>query len=54
MLANFLQDDGYSTGVGLGVEIIGTFVLVYTLFSAIYPKRNARDFHVPVCFQSIF
>jgi glycerol uptake facilitator-like aquaporin len=29
-------------------EIIGTFVLVYTVFSAADPKRNARDSHVPV------
>ncbi|KAH9671583.1 aquaporin PIP2-2 [Citrus sinensis] len=40
--------DGYSTGTGLGAEIIGTFVLVYTVFSATDPKRNARDSHVPV------
>ncbi|KAG8387676.1 hypothetical protein BUALT_Bualt02G0046100 [Buddleja alternifolia] len=40
--------DGYNTGVGLGAEIIGTFVLVYTVFSATDPKRNARDSHVPV------
>lgn len=39
---------GYSTGVGLGAEIIGTFVLVYTVFSATDPKRSARDSHVPV------
>ncbi|KAL9323922.1 hypothetical protein ACSQ67_008779 [Phaseolus vulgaris] len=45
--ANELSD-GYSTGVGLGAEIIGTFVLVYTVFSATDPKRNARDSHVPV------
>ncbi|GJV91252.1 putative major intrinsic protein [Tanacetum coccineum] len=35
-------------GTGLGAEIIGTFVLVYTVFSATDPKRNARDSHVPV------
>ncbi|KAK3226512.1 hypothetical protein Dsin_006374 [Dipteronia sinensis] len=40
--------DGYSTGTGLGAEIIGTFVLVYTVFSATDPKRSARDSHVPV------
>ncbi|GAY46492.1 hypothetical protein CUMW_097490 [Citrus unshiu] len=40
--------DGYSTGVGLAAEIIGTFVLVYTVFSATDPKRSARDSHVPV------
>ncbi|XP_073271683.1 aquaporin PIP2-2-like [Primulina huaijiensis] len=39
---------GYSKGVGLGAEIIGTFVLEYTVFSATDPKRNARDSHVPV------
>ncbi|KAK2971649.1 hypothetical protein RJ640_010890 [Escallonia rubra] len=45
--ANWLAD-GYSIGVGLAAEIIGTFVLVYTVFSATDPKRNARDSHVPV------
>ncbi|XP_065870604.1 aquaporin PIP2-1-like [Euphorbia lathyris] len=45
--ANTLAD-GYSKGVGLGAEIIGTFVLVYTVFSATDPKRSARDSHVPV------
>ncbi|KAL3839652.1 hypothetical protein ACJIZ3_024243 [Penstemon smallii] len=40
--------EGYSTGTGLAAEIIGTFVLVYTVFSATDPKRNARDSHVPV------
>ncbi|CAN0909259.1 Probable aquaporin PIP2-5 [Linum grandiflorum] len=45
--ANSLQA-GYSTGTGLGAEIIGTFVLVYTVFSATDPKRSARDSHVPV------
>ncbi|GJN36463.1 hypothetical protein PR202_gb25368 [Eleusine coracana subsp. coracana] len=45
--ANELQA-GYSKGTGLAAEIIGTFVLVYTVFSATDPKRNARDSHVPV------
>ncbi|CAM8917155.1 unnamed protein product [Rhodiola kirilowii] len=45
--ANTLAD-GYNIGVGLGAEIIGTFVLVYTVFSATDPKRSARDSHVPV------
>ncbi|KAK7285059.1 hypothetical protein RJT34_19817 [Clitoria ternatea] len=45
--ANVLAD-GYSKGTGLGAEIIGTFLLVYTVFSATDPKRNARDSHVPV------
>ena len=39
---------GYSNGAALGAEIIGTFVLVYTVFSATDPKRSARDSHVPV------
>uniref|UniRef100_A0A0C9RTX2 TSA: Wollemia nobilis Ref_Wollemi_Transcript_13309_2138 transcribed RNA sequence n=1 Tax=Wollemia nobilis TaxID=56998 RepID=A0A0C9RTX2_9CONI len=39
---------GYTKGVGLAAEIIGTFVLVYTVFSATDPKRSARDSHVPV------
>lgn len=41
-------NEGYSIGTGLAAEIIGTFVLVYTVFSATDPKRNARDSHVPV------
>ncbi|XP_007016740.2 PREDICTED: probable aquaporin PIP2-2 [Theobroma cacao] len=45
--ANELQS-GYNKGTGLGAEIIGTFVLVYTVFSATDPKRSARDSHVPV------
>ncbi|PWA60937.1 major intrinsic protein, Aquaporin-like protein [Artemisia annua] len=40
--------DGYSKGTGLGAEIIGNFVIVYTVFSVTDPKRNARDSHVPV------
>ena len=39
---------GYSIGTGVAAEIIGTFVLVYTVFSATDPKRSARDSHVPV------
>ncbi|XP_047317399.1 probable aquaporin PIP2-8 [Impatiens glandulifera] len=39
---------GYSNRTALGAEIIGTFVLVYTVFSATDPKRSARDSHVPV------
>ena len=46
--------DGYNKGTGLGAEIIGTFVLVYTVFSATDPKRNARDSHVPVCYLPFF
>ena len=40
---------GYTKGDALGAEIVGTFVLVYTVFSATDAKRNARDSHVPVC-----
>ncbi|KAK4348652.1 hypothetical protein RND71_031407 [Anisodus tanguticus] len=39
---------GYAKGSGLGAEIIGTFVLVYTVFSATDAKRSARDSHVPI------
>ncbi|KAK6797966.1 hypothetical protein RDI58_005668 [Solanum bulbocastanum] len=39
---------GYSTGAALGAEIIGTFLLMYTVFSATDAKRKARDSHVPV------
>uniref|UniRef100_A0A803MZ87 Uncharacterized protein n=1 Tax=Chenopodium quinoa TaxID=63459 RepID=A0A803MZ87_CHEQI len=39
---------GFSTSTGLAAEIIGTFVLVYTIFSATDPKRSARDSHIPV------
>lgn len=39
---------GYSIGAGLAAEIFGTFILVYTVFSATDPKRTARDSHVPV------
>ncbi|KAK9072777.1 hypothetical protein SSX86_009212 [Deinandra increscens subsp. villosa] len=39
---------GYSRITGLCVEIIGTFILVYTVLSTTDPKRNARDSHVPV------
>ncbi|KAH9288458.1 hypothetical protein KI387_032575 [Taxus chinensis] len=39
---------GYSKTAALATEILGTFVLVYTVFSATDPKRKARDSHVPV------
>ncbi|WVZ16657.1 hypothetical protein V8G54_009639 [Vigna mungo] len=39
---------GYTRKAGLGAEIVGTFVLVYTVFSATDAKRNARDSHVPI------
>ncbi|XP_062199070.1 probable aquaporin PIP2-7 [Phragmites australis] len=40
--------DGFSLGSALGAEILGTFVLVYTVFSATDPKRTARDSFIPV------
>ncbi|GJN00297.1 hypothetical protein PR202_ga17718 [Eleusine coracana subsp. coracana] len=39
---------GYTKGDGLGAEIVGTFVLVYVVFSATDAKRSARDSHVPL------
>lgn len=39
---------GYTKGAALGAEIVGTFLLVYTVFSATDAKRSARDSHVPV------
>ncbi|XP_021908333.1 aquaporin PIP2-7-like [Carica papaya] len=39
---------GFSTTTGLGAEIIGSFVLVYTVFSATDPKRSARESFIPV------
>ncbi|XP_050383035.1 aquaporin PIP2-7-like [Argentina anserina] len=38
----------YSKGAALGAEIVGTFLLVHTVFSATDAKRSARDSHVPV------
>ncbi|CAN1801627.1 Probable aquaporin PIP2-5, partial [Linum perenne] len=45
--ANSLSSS-YSRGTRVGAEIIGTFVLVYTVFSSTNPKRSARGSHVPV------
>jgi aquaporin PIP len=39
---------GYSRAGGLAAEIVGTFVLVYTVLTADDAKRQARDKHVPV------
>eukprot|EP00253_Pinus_taeda_P024902 PITA_24902 len=39
---------GYSKETALLAEIIGTFVLVYTIFSAAHPKHKARHSHIPV------
>eukprot|EP00253_Pinus_taeda_P029801 PITA_29801 len=38
----------YFKGTALFAEIIGTFVLVYTVFSAADPKRKAHHSHIPV------
>ncbi|KAG2573948.1 hypothetical protein PVAP13_7KG286355 [Panicum virgatum] len=35
-------------GAICGAGIVGTFILVYTVFSATDAKRNARDSHVPI------
>ncbi|KAK9290481.1 hypothetical protein L1049_008651 [Liquidambar formosana] len=43
-----MVNHGYTKGDGLGAEIVGTFLLVYTVFSATDAKRNARDSHVPI------
>ncbi|XP_076925463.1 aquaporin PIP1-2-like [Bidens hawaiensis] len=40
--------DGYIKLDGLWAEIIGTFVLVYTVFSATDAKFSARNSHVPI------
>uniref|UniRef100_A0A2P2LJ22 Putative aquaporin PIP1-4 n=1 Tax=Rhizophora mucronata TaxID=61149 RepID=A0A2P2LJ22_RHIMU len=39
---------GFSKGDGLGAEIVGTFILVYTVFSATDAKRHARESVVPI------
>lgn len=39
---------GHTIGQALGAEIMGTFVLLYTVLSATDPTRMARDSHVPV------
>ena len=39
---------GHSIPEALGAEIMGTFVLLFTVLSATDPQRNARDSHVPV------
>uniref|UniRef100_A0A7I4BK15 Uncharacterized protein n=1 Tax=Physcomitrium patens TaxID=3218 RepID=A0A7I4BK15_PHYPA len=39
---------GYNIGQALAAEIMGTFVLLYTVLSATDPTRKARDSHVPV------
>ncbi|XP_024964169.1 probable aquaporin PIP1-2 [Cynara cardunculus var. scolymus] len=40
--------DGYTQLAGLGAEIIGTFLLVYTVFSATDAKFSACDSRVPI------
>ncbi|BBN07548.1 aquaporin PIP [Marchantia polymorpha subsp. ruderalis] len=43
---NFVAQD-LSASTGLAAEIIGTFVLVYVVYSATDGKRRARDSHIP-------
>jgi len=45
---------GFSVAAALGAEIAGTFVLVYTVFSATDPKRTARDSFIPVRIHLFF
>uniref|UniRef100_A0A0D9X4C6 Aquaporin n=1 Tax=Leersia perrieri TaxID=77586 RepID=A0A0D9X4C6_9ORYZ len=40
--------DGYSHGTALGAEIIGTFILVFVVFSSADPKRKAHGSHIPL------
>lgn len=40
---------GYSKGTALGAEIIGTFILMFTVLSAIDVERRAHDSFVSVC-----
>ncbi|CAL4907099.1 unnamed protein product [Urochloa decumbens] len=39
---------GYSHGTALGAEIIGTFILIFVVFSSTDPKRNAQGSNVPL------
>ncbi|KAL6846045.1 hypothetical protein ACP4OV_023493 [Aristida adscensionis] len=39
---------GLSVGAAFAAELLGTFVLVYVVFSATDPKRTARDSFIPV------
>ncbi|KAG0607599.1 hypothetical protein M758_8G041600 [Ceratodon purpureus] len=39
---------GHSIGQALAAELMGTFVLLFTVLSATDPTRMARDSHVPV------
>lgn len=45
---------GYIKGDGLGVEIVGIFVLVYIVFFVIDVKWNVCDFYVFVSIYFIF
>ncbi|KAG6553713.1 hypothetical protein Mapa_004628 [Marchantia paleacea] len=44
---NFVNP-AFSIPTGLAAEIVGTFVLVYVVYTATDAKRRARDSHVPV------
>ncbi|CAM6127258.1 unnamed protein product [Calypogeia fissa] len=45
--ANFVHY-GYSKGAGFTAEMVGTFFLVYVVFTATDAKRKARDAHTPI------
>lgn len=44
---NFVNP-AFSNSTGLAAEIVGTFVLVYVVYTATDAKRRARDSYVPV------
>ncbi|KAL2629086.1 hypothetical protein R1flu_013772 [Riccia fluitans] len=44
---NFVSE-GFTSGAGLGAEILGTFILVYVVYSATDAKLKARGCHVPM------
>lgn len=45
--ANFVAH-GYTKGDELGDDIIGTFTIVYTVFSSTDAKHNVKDSHYPI------
>lgn len=45
---------GYIKGGGLGVEIVGIFLLVYVVFVVIDVKCKVCDFYVLVCCLIIY
>ncbi|CAL4899736.1 unnamed protein product [Urochloa decumbens] len=43
-----MVSSGYSHGTALGAEMIGTFILIFVVFSSTDPKRNAEGSNVPL------